>query len=124
MRLFSAVPLPTEVKDRIRDVTRNRLPVPYVNVTNAHVTLNFFGELDTDDTKRLVEIFPKFFSAQKKFDIVFDKIVKFHHQLHITVVPNPELKQLHGQMESFFESHGFKQPDREYYPHVKIATLH
>jgi RNA 2',3'-cyclic 3'-phosphodiesterase len=124
MRIFSAIALPEETKVKVGELTRGRLSVPYVNTTNLHVTLNFFGELDTDATKLIKEIFPYAVEGHKCFEVVFDKMVKFHHQIHLTVKPSPEIKLLQDEMEEYFSQRGYSFPDKEYYPHVKLANLH
>jgi 2'-5' RNA ligase len=124
MRVFSAIPLPDEIKTKVGELTRGRLSVPYVNTTNLHITLNFFGELDTDSSELLKEIFPQAVEGIKSFPVSFDKIVKFHQQIHLTVKPTAAMKLLQDNMEDYFSGRGFEFKDREYYPHVKLATLH
>jgi RNA 2',3'-cyclic 3'-phosphodiesterase len=124
MRVFSAVALPEEIKVKVGELTRGRLSVPYVNTTNLHVTLNFFGELDTDASSMLKEIFSQAVQGHKRFEVVFERIVKFHHQIHLTVKPSAEIKLLQDEMEEYFSQRGYSFRDREYYPHVKLASLH
>lgn len=124
MRYFSAIPLQSELKDKVRDLTRGKLPIPYVNTSNLHITLNFFGELDTDSTKKLFDIFVNGAGEFSRFEIVFDKILKVRQQIHITLKPNEQLKKLHQRMDKFFRSQGFALQDREYYPHMKLGNLH
>jgi 2'-5' RNA ligase len=125
MRFFSAVAVPEDIKKKVTEITRGRLPVPYVNTTNLHVTLNFFGELDTDAENLLKEIFSQAVDGFKRFEIKFDKLVKFHSQLHLTIKPNKALNDLQKFMAEFFIGRGFSlRDDREFYPHVKLANLH
>ncbi|HYE22186.1 MAG TPA: RNA 2',3'-cyclic phosphodiesterase, partial [Verrucomicrobiae bacterium] len=123
-RLFSAIPFPEHLKDKVRELTRGRLPVPYVNVTNLHVTINFFGDLETDQTKRLIQIFPEALNNKATFKLYFDQITKFHHQIHMTLKDNPQLIALQAEMHKYFDKHGFGLQDRAFYPHVKLANLH
>lgn len=124
MRLFTAIPLPKETKDQIFELTRNRLPVPYVNTTNLHITLNFFGELTDAEIEKVRQIFLETAKNQKSFLVEFDAVKKFHQQIHMTVRPNPELSELQSKFEKAFAVSGFQFQDRNYYPHVKLANLH
>jgi RNA 2',3'-cyclic 3'-phosphodiesterase len=124
MRLFTAIPIPEETKKKIAEVTRGRLPVHYINLTNLHITLNFFGELDSDGVDRLKQIWNKSLGEKKPFEIHFDKIVKFHQQIHITIKSNPNLTALQNDLEQFYVAQDFTFQDRSYYPHVKLANMH
>lgn len=124
MRIFIAVPLPEEVKSKVSEIMRGRLPVSYVNTTNLHITLNFFGELTDDEVGRVKKIFVGSTDGTKPFAIEFDQLVKFHQQIHLTVKPNQALSELQNKLEKMFHDLGFMFQDRRYYPHVKLANLH
>ena len=124
MRLFSAIPVPEDIKNKLVELTRGQLPVPFLSLTNAHITLNFFGELDTDKTKFVVEQFSSAAGGNGKIKIEFDKIIRHHHQLHLTLKPNKELQELQLNLQEAYERVGFKFQDREYYPHVSLARMH
>ena len=59
MRLFFAVDLTDEVKERIREgierISLERPPWRWVNIDNLHLTLKFLGELPDDSVDALVE---------------------------------------------------------------------
>jgi 2'-5' RNA ligase len=124
MRLFTAIPFPKEIKDQVSEIARGRLPIPYINTTNLHITLNFFGELDDAQVARVKDNFLQIVSDQKGFEIEFEAIVKFHLQLHLTVKQNSSLLALQNQLEKKFEALGFQFQDRNFYPHVKLGNLH
>ena len=71
MRIFTAISLPKEIKDRATQIFQGRLPVPYINTTNLHITLNFFGELIDDEQKKVKEIFPREYSNRQTFQIFY-----------------------------------------------------
>src|SRR4051812_6739864 len=115
MRIFTGIPLPNEIKDKITEITRGRLPVPYVNTTNLHITLNFFGELDTDQVGKVKNIFNDVCSGKKSLEVKFSKLVAHHNrQIHITLISNQELSSLHRELEESFESNGFHFQERSY----------
>lgn len=124
MRVFSAIPFPDEVKEKTGELLKGRLPVHYVNINNLHITLNFFGELDTDQVIKLQELFAKVLQKEKSFPVEFDRMTKFYNQIHMTLKPNEALTILQGIMEKEFAKYGFRFDDRQYYPHVKLANMH
>ncbi len=125
MRIFTAIPLPEDIKNTVAEITRGKLPVSYVNTTNLHITLNFFSELDTDQTNKAKEVFTNVCSNKNYFAIHFDKIVAHHNrQIHITLKPNQDLKNLQRELQTSFEELGFIFQERDYYAHVKLANMH
>ena len=124
MRIFTAIPLPKELKDEIEEISRGKLPVPYINTSNLHITLNFFGELTDSEVETVKSSLSKILAGQKKFRIEFLSLEKFHQQIHLKVKPSPELLSLQSQMKKEFEKLGFEMEHRNYYPHVKLANLH
>lgn len=124
MRVFTAIPLPQRTKDTVSELTRGRLPIPYVNTTNLHVTLNFFGELTDAEVIKVKSDFERITTGQKAFFVEFESIKKNNHQLLLAVKPSKELMQLQSSLEKDFMSSGFKFQDRLYFPHVKLGNLH
>lgn len=124
MRLFTAISLSKEIKDRVGEITRGRLPIPYINTTNLHITLNFFDELDDAEVEKVKTNFLQIVDDSPGFDLEFEAIVKFHLQLHLTVKSSLALLQLQSQLEKKFEQLGFQFQDRKFYPHVKLGNLH
>ncbi|MBX4186685.1 MAG: RNA 2',3'-cyclic phosphodiesterase [Candidatus Doudnabacteria bacterium] len=138
MRLFTAIPLPDDIKQTAGEITRGRLPVPYVNTGNLHVTLNFFGELTDAEADKAKKVFADTSKGFEKFSVEFDQLVKFNDQIHLTILPNERLSLLQSILEKAFErlsllqsilekaflAAGFKFQDRPYYPHVKLTNLH
>lgn len=124
MRLFTAIPFPKEIKDQVAEITRGRLPIPYINTTNLHITLNFFGELDDAEVERVKNNFLQIVDDSPSFDLEFEAIIKFNLQLHLTVRKSSSLMQLQSQLEKKFQELGFQFQDRNFYPHVKLGNLH
>ena len=124
MRLFTAIPLSDEAKTTADVITRGRLPVPYINTSNLHITLNFFGELTDADVDKVRKIFDLTAKGFEKFPVKFDQLVKFRDQIHLTILKNDKLNSLQTALQRAFEAAGFKFQDREYYAHVKLTNLH
>ncbi|MBI4363682.1 MAG: RNA 2',3'-cyclic phosphodiesterase [Candidatus Doudnabacteria bacterium] len=124
MRIFTAIPFPEDTKILTGELLKGKLPVHYVNTENLHITLNFFGKLETDQVTKLQDLFGELLQGEKSFPIEFDRVTKFHNQIHMTVKPSQALTKLQDKMQTRFEGAGFRFQDREYYPHVKIANMH
>lgn len=124
MRLFTAIPLPDEIKTAVGELTRGRLPVPYINTSNLHITLNFFGELSDSEVDKVKKIFEQTAIGFEKFTVEFDKLVKMGGQIHLTLVENDNIKTLQAVLEKSFVAGGLKFQDRPYYGHVKLTNLH
>ncbi len=125
MRIFIAIPIPDEVKKKLTEITRGKLPIPYINTTNLHITLNFLGDLTEDKLKSALEIFRTAIGVgRKQFGIEFDKLINRNNQIHLTLKGNPELRKMQSDLENNFRARGFVLADRAYYPHVKLGNMH
>jgi 2'-5' RNA ligase len=124
MRIFTAIPFPENIKILAGELTKGKLPVNYVNTQNLHITLNFFGELETGQVTKLQDEFEGILQGEKAFLIEFDRMVKFHNQIHMTLKPNTALSKLQSKLKNYFQAQGYDLNDRAFYPHVKIANMH
>jgi 2'-5' RNA ligase len=124
MRLFTAIPLPDEIKQAVGELTRGRLPVPYISTTSLHITLNFFGELSDSEVDKVKKVFDMTAKGLEKFPIQFDKLLKVREQIHLTVIENERLKTIQSLLQKAFEKEKFTFQNRPYYAHVKLTNLH
>ena len=124
MRLFTAIPIPEQVKVQLAKIMQGRLPIAYVNMTQLHITLNFFDELADDEVELIQQNFQSILQGQAKVKIEFMDLIKFHQQIHLRVKPTGELLKLQSTLETKFKQLGFNFQERNYYPHVKLGTMH
>ena len=125
MRIFTCLPVPKEVKNILVEIMRGRLPVPYINVTNLHITLNFLGELTDDEVRKVLEVFPALVGERRKqFLIEFDRLINFRQQIHLTLKENNALRIMQSDLEKGFRKNNLHREDRTYYPHIKLANMH
>jgi RNA 2',3'-cyclic 3'-phosphodiesterase len=124
MRLFTGIPFPQDKKLVVSEITRGRLPVPYINTSNLHITLNFLGEVEESKAAVAKEVIDRVVVDIKPFSISFEKLQKFRQQIHLTVNKNVDLGNLQRILSQGFKDAGFFLETREYYPHVKLASLH
>jgi 2'-5' RNA ligase len=125
MRVFTAISVPDEIKKIIPELTRGKLPIPYVNITNLHITLNFLGELTDEEVAKVTKVFPSLIKDNRnKIHIEFAKFVNFRNQIHITLKKNENLESLQSELEESLIKEGFHFQNRQYYPHVKLGNMH
>ncbi len=124
MRIFTSILLPEEIKEQIKNTVKGRLPVAYVNTENAHITLNFLGEVSDPKIEEVKKILRSSLGNVRKFNIGFEKLQKFRNQIHLAIKKTKELIALQLDLETEFKNHGFRFQSRPYYPHIKLMTLH
>jgi RNA 2',3'-cyclic 3'-phosphodiesterase len=124
MRIFTAIPVPKETREKFSAIARGKLPIPYINTDNFHITLNFLGELDTDQVKKVLETWTDGLPQLKRLHIDFEKLTKFRHQIHMTVLMTPELAKLQAQLQQNFSRLGFKPQYSKFYAHMTIGNMH
>jgi 2'-5' RNA ligase len=122
MRLFTAIIIPTEVKNKLTEVVRGKLPISYINTANLHVTLNFLGEIDQKKIETIKNVLNN--TQSHPIKIEFDQVKKVNRQIHLAVKKTGELMELQSSLETKLKDLGFHFQDRSYYPHVKLANLH
>ncbi len=82
MRLFLAIPLPEELKERIDKIKFKTIIGRRVGKENYHINLYFFGEMPTADKiiKKLEKI------KQKPFEIRMREYGAFPHENYIRII--------------------------------------
>jgi 2'-5' RNA ligase len=123
MRIFSALPLPADVKQKFSESCQGQLPAKFVYASNLHITLNFFGEVEAARLELLKELFKKVSYYQTALTIEFLKVVMFKDQVHATVKKTHELMAYQSALEKKFTSFGFEFQNKSYYPHVKLSNV-
>lgn len=124
MRLFTAIPLPEQTKSQFAELVRGRLPIPYVNTSQLHITLNFLGELDTEQAARVKGEWARYVPTSKKFPIEFDRLVKHGRQIHATVKLSKNLQALQSSLAEYFNALGYRSRYPSYYAHMTVGNLH
>lgn len=129
MRLFIAVPVPEELKERIKEV-QNKLAgisdIKTVEKETLHFTLKFIGE--TDKVKEIEAAMEKALKGFPQFDADIAGIGAFPGRNHARVIwlcikdGMEQMKRLMEVIDAGLSKIGFEQ-EKEHIPHVTLARV-
>lgn len=124
MRLFVALSLPDEVRDRLADL-EDRLPgARWVPPENYHITLRFIGEADgglaDDIDAELTSLSGEGFAVSLAGLGSFGEGQKTR-ALYARVEPSEPLSRLQQKVENALQRAGCKPEGRKFKPHVTLA---
>lgn len=125
-RLFSALQIPQQTTQQLVSLQTALPNAQWINPQNFHVTLSFFGEVESSTADVLMHAFdtiklPPFMLQMKGFDIFGSENAP--HSLVIRIEPCETLNLLHEKMQRI-RSHLRLAPDeREFTPHITVARL-
>ncbi len=126
IRLFVAVDVPAEVRDRLDGLCAGVPSARRVEPEQIHLTLRFIGEVDGgtfDDVRlALAEV------RVPQFDIELDGVGHFGDRrrvrtLWVGVVPNPALNHLAARVEAALAGAGLEPETRKFKAHITLARL-
>lgn len=131
MRLFIAVPVPEELKERILEV-QNRIKITGIDANlvekeNLHFTIKFLGE--TEKVKEIENAMEKALEKSPKFGINIEGLDVFPSKKYIRVIwlsvkrGSLEFKRLCQAVDEELSKIGFEK-EREYVPHLTLARMH
>ena len=127
VRLFVALDLPAQLRERLRLLTGAKLPgARWVPPENMHLTLRFVGEVDhgraDDIDAALAGISARGFSLTFAGLGVFESGRRLH-ALWVGVERSPALEHLRAKIESAVVRAGCAPERRKFSPHVTLARL-
>ena len=126
MRLFVALSLPAEVRERL-DMLGNGLPgARWVAPENLHLTLRFVGEVDSGQARDLDDTLSAIDAPG--FELTLQGLATFGdglklRSLYAGVTPNPALAHLQAKVESAVVRAGLPAERRKFRPHVTLARF-
>ncbi len=126
VRLFVALELPDELRERLAAIARGVEGARWVAPENLHVTLRFVGEVD-DAAARDIAMDLSAIRAPA-FDLTLVGAGHFEtgrrvRQLWVGVERNPALVALHDKLELVLVRAGLDPEKRRFQPHVTLARL-
>lgn len=129
MRLFIAVPVPEELKERIKEV-QDRLAeisgIKLVEAKNLHFTIKFLGE--TDKVKEIEKCMEKALKGLHQFDVEIAGVSAFPSKNYARVIwlsvgnGFEEFKKLMKNIDIGLSKIGFEQK-KDYIPHLTLARV-
>lgn len=125
MRLFVALPLPDQLRDRLAALGEGLPGARWVAPENLHITLRFLGELDgreaSDVDAALAGIDVERFSVSLVgVDCFGDRKPR---SLWVGVESNPALTRLQAKIEKAIQRAGLPPERRKFKPHVTLARF-
>ncbi|AMD17490.1 2'-5' RNA ligase [Methanobrevibacter sp. YE315] len=131
VRAFLAIDLDDDLKPEINKIIKEfkqiDTRIKYVELANLHLTLKFFGEIDTSGLKLLEEKIANVVSEFKPFDIKIKSCGAFPNNNHIKVIwvgidDDSIIRQLHDKLDKEFVKLGFEK-DKKFSTHLTIGRM-
>ncbi|MBL8154271.1 MAG: RNA 2',3'-cyclic phosphodiesterase [Anaerolineae bacterium] len=125
-RLFVAIDLPDPVKDDLTELCYGIRGVRWVKREQLHLTLRFIGDVEDDLLDTLSDALGQVRAAPFSFQL--QGVGQFPPRgapriIWTGVKAPPDLKRLHGQIESVLQPLGIDPEDRPFSPHITLARL-
>jgi 2'-5' RNA ligase len=129
MRLFTAIDIPAEVKDRLRELLDKLRPtakLSWSKVDNLHITTKFIGEWPEarlDEMKRVLAGVKVREIGVRIHGIGWFPDVRRPRVLFAGITASEELAQLACETEAAVALLGVEKEDRAYTPHLTMARI-
>lgn len=131
IRAFLAIDLDDDLKPKINRIIKEfkqiDTRIKYVELTNLHLTLKFFGDIDTNGLELIEEKIASVVSEAEPFDIKIKGCGAFPNNNHIKVIwvgieDDSILKDLHDKLDKEFNKLGFDL-DKKFSTHLTIGRM-
>lgn len=108
-----------DIKNIINHLKQEDKLANYTRIENIHLTLEFLGEIELKDIKKIKEVFQEI--NANEFNLKINKITNLKDMIILKVKENKELTKLQNTIHDKLESLGFKLEKRKFLPHITIA---
>lgn len=131
IRAFLAIDLDDNLKPKINKIIKEfkqiDTRIKYVELANLHLTLKFFGDIDTNGLELLENAIANVASEFEPFKIKIAGCGSFPNANHIKVIwvgieDDAVLKDLHDRLDKEFVRLGFDK-DRKFSTHLTIGRM-
>lgn len=131
IRAFLAIDIDDDLKPKINKVIKEfktiDTKINYVDLINLHLTLKFFGEIDTEGLDLLENSISKVVSEFEPFNIHIKGCGAFPNNNHIKVIwlgieDDAVIRQLHDKLDEEFKRLGFDK-DRKFSTHLTVGRM-
>ncbi len=126
MRLFVALLLPEDLRERLHGLQKGLSAARWVKPDNLHMTLRFIGEVDNGDAEDLDAALSKI--DFDSFELSLDGMGHFGEgrkvrALWVGTAANEALMRLQAKIERAIQTAGFPPEGRKFKPHVTLARF-
>lgn len=131
VRAFLAIDLDDDLKPKINRIIKEfkgiDTRIKYVELANLHLTLKFFGDIDTNGLALLEEKIAQVVSDFEPFDIRIKGCGAFPNKNHIKVIwvgidEDSIIRDLHDKLDKEFTKLGFDK-DKKFSTHLTIGRM-
>ena len=131
IRAFLAIDLDDDLKPKINRIIKEfkkiDTKIKYVDLVNLHLTLKFFGDIDTDGLNLLEDAIQRTVNDFEPFDLKIKGCGAFPNNSHIKVIwvgidDDSIIKDLHDKLDKEFSKLGFDK-DRKFSSHLTIGRM-
>lgn len=126
MRLFIAIPLPEDVKQRLEELQQPVEGIRWQQSRQYHLTLRFVGEVDNDVAQTIQNRLKAVGVAPFSFDLNgpgYFPEHKYPRVLWIGVEEVPALMKLQSEIEQVCQDAGLKSETRDFKPHITLGKV-
>ncbi|ATP11708.1 RNA 2',3'-cyclic phosphodiesterase [Bartonella henselae] len=125
-RLFSALQIPQKTTQELISLQNGLPKAQWINPQNFHITLSFFGEIESLLADELIRAFdtiklPPFVLHIKSFEIFSSENTP--HSLVVRIEPCETLNLLHKKMQCIRNHLRLPPDERQFTPHITLARL-
>ena len=125
-RLFAALPIPPDIADPLLDLQKDLAGASWRPIENFHVTLRYFGEVDTVTARELDHELGQIEASQMQLEIAgmgwFGR--REPHAVWARILQDATLTRLAGACERAARRIGLPAETRPFRPHITLAYLH
>jgi 2'-5' RNA ligase len=133
MRVFVAIPLPTELKSKLRSLQQEFRQIPldaaWVRQDGFHLTLKFLGEVQPERLDAIAAAMLETTQGYSPFFVMLREVGVFPNGSHPRVLwvglhdEGGALGRLQKDLEENLARRGFPYDERSYHPHLTLARL-
>ncbi|WP_375625475.1 RNA 2',3'-cyclic phosphodiesterase [Bartonella sp. MU37NMGALS] len=125
-RLFSALQIPQQTTQQLVSLQNGLPKAQWINPQNFHVTLSFFGEVESATADALMHAFDTI--KLSPFMLQIDGFEVFGsenapHSLVVRIEPCEKLNLLHEKMQYIRNKLELKPDERQFIPHITLARI-
>ena len=131
IRAFLAIDLDDDLKPKInkiiREFKKTDAKIKYVELTNLHLTLKFFGDIDTEGLSLLEDAISNVLSEFESFNVKIKGCGAFPNSNRINVIwvgidDDSIIRDMHDRLDKEFVRLGFDK-DRKFSTHLTIGRM-